>query len=83
MYFKENGEEFCEKSLLSANASVFKFFCLVRRVQVMRKDILMTHNVMSVNAGLRACKYQPATLTMMEEEASKFKQQWIMLSRSA
>jgi hypothetical protein len=72
-YFKENGEGFCEKSLLSANASVFEFFCLVRRVQVTRKDILMTHNVMSVNAELRACKYQPATSTIMEEEAMEQK----------
>jgi hypothetical protein len=34
----------------------------------MRKDILMTHNVMLVNVELRVCKYQPATSAMMEEE---------------
>ena len=53
--------------MLSANASTFEFFSLVRRVQVTRKDILMTHNVMSVNADLRDCKYKPATSTIMED----------------
>lgn len=67
-YFNEEGTGFCEASMLSEKSSLFEFYCLVHRVRVTRKDVVMTHGNASVIEGLKACKYQPTTTTAIEEE---------------
>ena len=65
LYFNEKGMGFCEASMLSNKSSLFEYYSLVRRVRVTRKDIAMTASVID---ELKACKYQPTTVTAMEEE---------------
>ena len=67
-YFNVNGDGYCEKSLLSKEASLFEFYALVINVRVRRKDVSMSHNVMSVNTDLQDSKFQPVTSTIMEVE---------------